>query len=102
MKNITSVILFLQIRQCISLIEEISEQTNLLSLNASIKAARAGDAERDFAVVAEEIRNLSDQTKDFLEKITLHINGITNGSKQVAKDMHELSDIFKKSREYSE
>ena len=84
------------VRQVISLIKEISEQTNLLSLNASIEAARAGDAGRGFAVVAEEIRNLSDQTKDSLEKITLHINGITNGSKQVTKDMNELSDIFKK------
>lgn len=83
------------VRQVISLIKEISEQTNLLSLNASIEAARAGDAGRGFAVVAEEIRNLSDQTKNSLEKITLHIDGITNGSKQVTKDMNELSDIFK-------
>ena len=49
-------------------ISSIAGQTNLLSLNASIEAARAGEQGRGFAVVAEEIRNLSDSTKDLLSQ----------------------------------
>ena len=58
-----------RVSQIVSVIEDISGQTNLLSLNASIEAARAGDAGRGFAVVAEEIRVLSDNTSEQLENI---------------------------------
>lgn len=58
-----------RVTEIISVIEGISGQTNLLSLNASIEAARAGDAGRGFAVVAEEIRVLSDNTKNELGNI---------------------------------
>lgn len=58
-----------RVSQIVSVIEDISRQTNLLSLNASIEAARAGDAGRGFAVVAEEIRVLSDNTSEQLENI---------------------------------
>ena len=58
-----------RVSQIVSVIEDISGQTNLLSLNASIEAASAGDAGRGFAVVAEEIRVLSDNTSEQLENI---------------------------------
>lgn len=58
-----------RVSRIVSVIEDISGQTNLLSLNASIEAARAGDAGRGFAVVAEEIRVLSDNTSEQLENI---------------------------------
>lgn len=58
-----------KVSDIIEVIEGISGQTNLLSLNASIEAARAGDAGKGFAVVAEEIRVLSDNTKSELSNI---------------------------------
>lgn len=58
-----------KVSNIVSVIEEISSETNLLSLNASIEAARAGDAGKGFAVVAQEIRVLSDNTNTELENI---------------------------------
>ena len=58
-----------KVSDIIGVIEDISGQTNLLSLNASIEAARAGEAGRGFAVVAEEIRVLSDNTNNELNSI---------------------------------
>ncbi len=82
------------VNQIVGLIDNISRQTNLLSLNASIEAARAGEAGRGFAVVAGEIRELSEQTNDSLEKIRKEIQGINDGSRKVTKDMSQLSEVF--------
>ncbi len=59
-------------------IAEISSRTNLLALNASIEAARAGDAGRGFSIVAEEIRNLAESTNTSAEEISKLIEGIQN------------------------
>lgn len=81
--------------EIITSIQGIADQTNLLSLNASIEAARAGDAGRGFAVVATEVQNLSNSTKD----TTNHISDILGDMNTSIKDM--LSKIEKISENVS-
>lgn len=71
----------------ISGISAIAEQTNLLALNASIEAARAGEAGRGFAVVAEEIRKLSDGTKELLDNMTKFLRELENSSMKTSEEV---------------
>ena len=74
-------------------IDEIASQTNLLSLNASIEAARAGDAGRGFAVVAEEIRKLADQSLNAAKQIGEIVKKIQNQTGQTVDAVHHAGDI---------
>lgn len=80
-----------EIKKILEIISEISSQTHLLSLNASIEAARAGEAGRGFSVVASEIGNLSNQTKDAIDNIT---NILVELNKQVKNVDISVSDLI--------
>lgn len=81
-----------EINGIVKAIEEITTQTNLLSLNASIEAARAGEAGRGFAVVAGEIGQLAQESADSAKKITDIINNIISQVKKSASLSDELSE----------
>lgn len=110
-KNVNAVVE--KVRDIVSVIEQISGQTNLLSLNASIEAARAGDAGRGFAVVAEEIRVLSDNTSGELNNIKTIIAELVqecmecvNASETVVEDsavqQEELEEVLQEFEQLDE
>lgn len=77
----------------VGIIQDISSQTNLLGLNASIEAARAGEYGRGFSVVAEEIRNLSNTSKESIDKIDMIIKRISNSITSIDKSLNSASNI---------
>ncbi|MBO6756160.1 MAG: Cache 3/Cache 2 fusion domain-containing protein [Roseibium sp.] len=90
-----------KIGEVVTLIQAIAEQTNLLALNATIEAARAGEAGKGFAVVASEVKELATQTSKATEEIGAQISAIQDATRESVQAIAGITEIMEEVNNYT-